>query len=201
MHIRLLDGVQDIMSTNWSAVQDEVTGLLSDLVRFKTVNPPGEETACAQYLADRLRKEGLSPEVVESAPGRGSVFARVKGSGAGVAPDPAVAHRRRGRGGRQVAARSLWRRGGGRLRLGPRQPGLQGPHGHRADGAARSCCARACRSSATSSSPPRPTRRPAARPAPAGSWPTGRTWSPANGASARAAARPTRWPARPCTPA
>lgn len=70
-----------MLDINWNSVEDEATRLLSDLVRFKTVNPPGDETPCARYLADVLRKEGLDSEVVESAPGRGSVFARVKGSG------------------------------------------------------------------------------------------------------------------------
>ncbi len=66
---------------DWSAVETEVTQLLGDLVRFKTVNPPGDETACARFLADRLRAEGLAPVVLESAPGRGSVVARAKGDG------------------------------------------------------------------------------------------------------------------------
>lgn len=66
---------------DWSAIQDEATHILSDLVRMNTVNPPGQEMACAQYLAGILRKEGLEPEVVESDAGRGSVVCRVKGSG------------------------------------------------------------------------------------------------------------------------
>ncbi|MDP3046924.1 MAG: M20/M25/M40 family metallo-hydrolase, partial [Chloroflexota bacterium] len=66
---------------DWSAIQDEATHILSDLVRMNTVNPPGQEMACAQYLAGILRREGLEPVVVESAVGRGSVVSRVKGSG------------------------------------------------------------------------------------------------------------------------
>jgi acetylornithine deacetylase/succinyl-diaminopimelate desuccinylase-like protein len=66
---------------NWPEIESEATKLLSDLVRFRTVNPPGEETACARYLADYLGRHGLEAEVVESAPGRGSVLARVKGNG------------------------------------------------------------------------------------------------------------------------
>ena len=67
--------------TDWSALQDEATHILSDLVRMNTVNPPGQELACAQYLAGILSREGLQPVVVESAAGRGSVVCRVKGGG------------------------------------------------------------------------------------------------------------------------
>lgn len=66
---------------NWRSVQEEVTTILSDLVRFNTTNPPGNETPAAQYLASILRREGLEAEVVESAPGRGSVVGRLRGSG------------------------------------------------------------------------------------------------------------------------
>jgi acetylornithine deacetylase/succinyl-diaminopimelate desuccinylase-like protein len=70
-----------VTGIDWSAIQDEATQILSDLVRMNTVNPPGQEMACAQYLAGILLREGLAPVVVESAAGRGSVVARVKGNG------------------------------------------------------------------------------------------------------------------------
>jgi len=71
---------------NWQAVQDEVTGYLRDLVRFNTTNPPGNETPCARYIADVLAKNGIAAEVVESAPGRGSVVARLKATTGDSAP-------------------------------------------------------------------------------------------------------------------
>ena len=71
---------------NWQAVRDEVTGYLRDLVRFNTTNPPGNETPCARYIADVLAKEGIAAEVVESAPGRGSVVARLKATTGDSAP-------------------------------------------------------------------------------------------------------------------
>ena len=64
-------------------VEDEVTRLLCDLIRFDTTNPPGNETVAAEYLARVLGEEGFDCEVLESAPGRGSVVTRLKGSGAG----------------------------------------------------------------------------------------------------------------------
>jgi acetylornithine deacetylase/succinyl-diaminopimelate desuccinylase-like protein len=64
-------------------VEDEVTRLLCDLIRFDTTNPPGNETAAAEYLARVLGEEGFECEVFESAPGRGSAVSRLKGSGSG----------------------------------------------------------------------------------------------------------------------
>lgn len=64
-------------------VEDEVTRLLCDLIRFDTTNPPGNETAAAEYLARVLGEDGFECEVLESAPGRGSVVTRFKGSGSG----------------------------------------------------------------------------------------------------------------------
>jgi acetylornithine deacetylase/succinyl-diaminopimelate desuccinylase-like protein len=71
----------NVTGIDWSGLQAEATRILSDLVRMNTVNPPGQELACANYLADILRREGLAPVVVESAAGRGSVVCRVRGGG------------------------------------------------------------------------------------------------------------------------
>jgi acetylornithine deacetylase/succinyl-diaminopimelate desuccinylase-like protein len=62
-------------------IQEEVTSLLSDLLKFNTTNPPGNETEAAKYLAQTLEKEGFTCELFESAPGRGSVVTRLKGTG------------------------------------------------------------------------------------------------------------------------
>jgi acetylornithine deacetylase/succinyl-diaminopimelate desuccinylase-like protein len=61
--------------------RQEVTGLLSKLIRFDTTNPPGNETAAAQFLADELTKEGLNCEILEATPKRGNIVARLKGTG------------------------------------------------------------------------------------------------------------------------
>jgi acetylornithine deacetylase/succinyl-diaminopimelate desuccinylase-like protein len=61
-------------------VEEEVTDLLSDLIRINTTNPPGNETEAAKYLAEILEEEGFECEVFESASGRGSVITRLKGS-------------------------------------------------------------------------------------------------------------------------
>ena len=51
------------------------------LVRFDTRNPPGDELACANYLADLLDKAGLEVKPYEFAPNRTSLVARLKGRG------------------------------------------------------------------------------------------------------------------------
>jgi acetylornithine deacetylase/succinyl-diaminopimelate desuccinylase-like protein len=62
-------------------VEDDVTRFLSDLIRINTTNPPGNETAAAKYVAENLSREGFICELFESAPERGSVITRLKGTG------------------------------------------------------------------------------------------------------------------------
>jgi acetylornithine deacetylase/succinyl-diaminopimelate desuccinylase-like protein len=62
---------------------EEVTNLLCALIRFDTTNPPGNETPCAEFLREQFQAEGIEAEVVESAPGRGNVIARLPGEGGG----------------------------------------------------------------------------------------------------------------------
>ncbi len=67
----------------WPAVTDETVRHLQALLRLDTTNPPGNETLAANYIAGVLRAEGFEPVVLESAPGRGNVIARLKGAGDG----------------------------------------------------------------------------------------------------------------------
>ncbi len=62
-------------------IEQEITLFLSDLIRINTTNPPGNETAAANFIAQYLSNEGFKTEVIESAPSRGSVITRLKGSG------------------------------------------------------------------------------------------------------------------------
>ncbi len=66
---------------NWPEVTAEAIRHLRALLRLETVNPPGNERLAAEYLAGVLRAEGFEPLVLESAPGRGNVIARLKGTG------------------------------------------------------------------------------------------------------------------------
>ena len=62
-------------------VEGEVARLLSDLIRINTSNPPGNEMESAKYLAETLGEEGFDCEIFESAPGRGNLVTRMKGTG------------------------------------------------------------------------------------------------------------------------
>lgn len=64
------------MSTRFD--RSQYLELLSDLVRFESVNPPGNEAACAEYVADWLTDHGVDAELVaEPFPDRPQVAARV----------------------------------------------------------------------------------------------------------------------------
>lgn len=53
--------------------------LLQEYVRIDTSNPPGNELPGARFLAGILEKNGIHAEVIESAPRRASVYARIAG--------------------------------------------------------------------------------------------------------------------------
>jgi acetylornithine deacetylase/succinyl-diaminopimelate desuccinylase-like protein len=63
---------------NTSAIAREAQGWLADLVKINTSNPPGNEQLAAMYIAGILRKEGITPEVLDLAPGRSAVVARLR---------------------------------------------------------------------------------------------------------------------------
>ena len=69
------------MTYNYEAVRDETTKYLQELIRINTTNPPGNETAAAEYLAGVFKREGIESTILESAPGRGNIVARLKGDG------------------------------------------------------------------------------------------------------------------------
>ncbi|GAA1033363.1 MULTISPECIES: M20/M25/M40 family metallo-hydrolase [Amycolatopsis] len=62
-----------------TSAQDEVVDLCRDLIRIDTSNPGASERPAAEYVAEKLAEAGLEPTLVESAPGRASVFARLSG--------------------------------------------------------------------------------------------------------------------------
>ncbi len=67
---------------DWAELGRQTARLLSDYLQVDTTNPPGNETAGAVFLAEWLAAEGIASELWEYAPGRGSLAARVKGTGA-----------------------------------------------------------------------------------------------------------------------
>ncbi len=79
------------MTHNYESIRAETTSYLQDLIRIDTTNPPGNETRAAEYLAGVFKREGIEPIVLESAPGRGNIIARLKGDGR-AAPFLMMAH-------------------------------------------------------------------------------------------------------------
>jgi len=74
-------GLAQQSSPDFAKAWDEALKLLSDLVRIDTSNPPGNESRAAEYMRGVLAAEGIAVQVYESAPGRGNLVARIKGSG------------------------------------------------------------------------------------------------------------------------
>jgi len=60
----------------------ETAKFLKDLVQLDTSDPPGNESKVASYIAAVLDREHIPYEILEPVPGRASVVARLKGSGA-----------------------------------------------------------------------------------------------------------------------
>ncbi len=63
--------------TDWAVATDACVEHLRALIRIESVNPPGGETPAAEYCAAVLRDAGIDADVLETAPGRGSCFARL----------------------------------------------------------------------------------------------------------------------------
>jgi acetylornithine deacetylase/succinyl-diaminopimelate desuccinylase-like protein len=60
-------------------LQDETAEVLSSLIRFKTVNPPGGERECQEWLAGYLEDAGLTVELAAAEPERPCLVATLKG--------------------------------------------------------------------------------------------------------------------------
>ncbi len=63
---------------DWDAAGRDTVETLRFLIRFRTVNPPGDEIGLARALADRLGKDGIPAEAIEPAAGRGDLIARLR---------------------------------------------------------------------------------------------------------------------------
>ena len=74
---------------------DDLVELTADLIRFPTINPPGEAyRPCAEFIGDRLSKKGFAVEYVraEGAPGDSDAYPRVNviARREGLRPGPCV---------------------------------------------------------------------------------------------------------------
>lgn len=66
---------------NWDAVQKESLELFIQYLKIDTTNPPGNEIRAANFFAEICRREGIEHKVFEPFPGRGTLWARLKGDG------------------------------------------------------------------------------------------------------------------------
>jgi len=60
-------------------LQDETAEVLSSLIRFRTVNPPGNERACVEWLAGYLEDAGMTVELAAAEPERPCLVATLRG--------------------------------------------------------------------------------------------------------------------------
>jgi acetylornithine deacetylase/succinyl-diaminopimelate desuccinylase-like protein len=69
------------MEPDWRRARDETVRHLRELIRFNTVNPPGNELRLARYLDRALSDEGIATQLFEPSPGRAALIGRLRGNG------------------------------------------------------------------------------------------------------------------------
>ncbi|EQB62712.1 MAG: peptidase M20 [candidate division Zixibacteria bacterium RBG-1] len=74
-------GEKSVTEVDFKQMTKEATAILSNLIKINTVNPPGNELEVIKYVANILDQEKIHYEILESAPGRGNLIARLKGNG------------------------------------------------------------------------------------------------------------------------
>jgi len=67
---------------DYDALGEEAVEVLQLYLRVDTTNPPGNESRAVEFFAQRLEQEGIAYETAESAPGRGNLWAKLKGGDA-----------------------------------------------------------------------------------------------------------------------
>ena len=63
------------------ALQERPVEILQRLIRFDTTNPPGDEGECVGWIQGLLDELGCETRLIESAPGRPNLIARVRSDG------------------------------------------------------------------------------------------------------------------------
>jgi len=69
------------MKIDWEQTGKEAAARLQEMIRFDTVNPPGNELPLVKHLAQELAEEGIQPQVLESREERGNLAVRLEGDG------------------------------------------------------------------------------------------------------------------------
>jgi acetylornithine deacetylase/succinyl-diaminopimelate desuccinylase-like protein len=71
--------MKDVNRWPWDAFERETLANLRELIRLDTTNPPGNERIATDFIAAALGRCGIEATVIESAPARASLIARVAG--------------------------------------------------------------------------------------------------------------------------
>ena len=66
---------------DWPTFEQQTLQTLVDLIQLDTSQPAGNEILAANYLKGRLDAQAIESTIYESAPGRASIVARLKGNG------------------------------------------------------------------------------------------------------------------------
>ncbi|HEV3046994.1 MAG TPA: M20/M25/M40 family metallo-hydrolase [Solirubrobacteraceae bacterium] len=70
----------------------EAQELLARLIRFNTVNPPGDERPAQEFLAEHLRAAGFECELLGAEPGRPNLVARLRAAGSPAGEGPTLCY-------------------------------------------------------------------------------------------------------------
>jgi acetylornithine deacetylase/succinyl-diaminopimelate desuccinylase-like protein len=65
----------------WKPLEEEAVSTLSRYIQVDTTNPPGNEIKAAQFIKKIFDREGIESKIIESRPGRGNIYARLRGDG------------------------------------------------------------------------------------------------------------------------
>ena len=66
-------------AVDMAKLQDEAVSRIEQYIKINTTNPPGNEDQTMKFFARIFTAEGISFDTASSAPGRGNVWARLKG--------------------------------------------------------------------------------------------------------------------------
>ena len=72
---------ESILASKVHTLDDEAVLWLQEDLQVDTVNPPGNESRAVDFYAKIFKNEGIEFNSAESAPGRGNIWARIKGGG------------------------------------------------------------------------------------------------------------------------
>lgn len=75
-----------------SGLSEQATQLLGELLRFDTVNPPGNERPAQEHLAGLLTEAGFRCELLGAEPGRPNLVARLRSPTHSEAPGPTLCY-------------------------------------------------------------------------------------------------------------